>query len=95
MTAIDATGLNALESLSDRLKTSGRALILCGARQQPAAFLHQAEFVEHVGAENILPNVEAALVRAQELRARLWSGRGYGAGPEQEAAAADTQEGRR
>lgn len=90
MTAIDATGLHALESLSDRLKSSGRALILCGAREQPAAFLHQAEFVDHVGADNIVPHVEAALVRAQELRARLWAGRGYGAGPEVVAAVGGT-----
>ena len=69
MTAIDATGLHALESLSDRLRKSGRTLILCGARQQPAAFLHQAEFVEHVGARNIVPHVEAALARAQEIQA--------------------------
>jgi SulP family sulfate permease len=68
MTAIDATGLHALETLSDRLKQSGRQLLLCGARRQPAQFLHQAEFVEHVGGENILPHVEAALARAQELR---------------------------
>ena len=37
MTAIDASGLHALETLSDRLKKSGRTLILCGARHQPAA----------------------------------------------------------
>ena len=49
MTAIDATGLHALEGFSDRLKRSGRTLVLCGARDQPAAFLDQAEFVEHVG----------------------------------------------
>ena len=36
MTAIDASGLHALETLSDRLKKSGRTLILCGARHQPA-----------------------------------------------------------
>ncbi len=71
MTAIDATGLHALEALSDRLKNSGRALILCGARQQPAAFLYQAEFVAHVGDANIVPNVEAALERAQAVYATL------------------------
>jgi SulP family sulfate permease len=70
MTAIDATGLHALEALSDRLRRSGRALILCGARQQPAEFLEQAEFVRHVGAQNIVPHVEAALTRAKEVRAR-------------------------
>jgi SulP family sulfate permease len=70
MTAIDATGLHALEELSDRLKSTGRTLILCGARQQPAAFLHQSEFIEHVGADNIVPHVEAALTRAQEVWSR-------------------------
>ena len=69
MTAIDATGLHALEILSDRLKKSGRTLLLCGARHQPAAFLEQAEFVEHVGKENIQPNVEAALRRARHVYA--------------------------
>jgi SulP family sulfate permease len=68
MTAIDATGLHALEGLSDRLKKSGRTLLLCGARHQPARFLDQAEFVEHVGPANILPHVQSALQRAAELR---------------------------
>jgi sulfate permease, SulP family len=71
MTAIDATGLHALEGLSDRLKKSGRTLLLCGARHQPARFLDQAEFVEHVGPANILPHVQAALQRAAELRASV------------------------
>ena len=69
MTAIDATGLHALEVLSDRLKRSGRHLVLCGAREQPAKFLDQAEFLDHVGAENILPHVDAALRRAREIQA--------------------------
>lgn len=68
MTAIDATGLHAIEVLSDRLRKSGRTLIVCGARQQPAAFLEQAAFVRHVGASNIVPNIEAALRRADEIR---------------------------
>ena len=67
MTAIDATGLHALEQLNDRLKRSGRALLLCGARLQPAQLLEQTEFVEHVGKDNILPHVEAALKRAESL----------------------------
>jgi SulP family sulfate permease len=67
MTAIDATGLRALETLNDRLMRSGRALILCGARYQPAQFLHQAEFIKHVGADNIVPHVQAALTRAEHI----------------------------
>src|SRR5271156_3524118 len=61
MTAIDATGLHALEVFSDRLRKTGRTLLLCGAREQPARMLEQAEFVRHLGRENILPHVEAAL----------------------------------
>jgi SulP family sulfate permease len=72
MTAIDSTGLHALEELSDRLRRSGRTLVLCGARRQPAAFLDRAEFIEHVGAENVTEHVEAALVRARQIEdARL------------------------
>jgi SulP family sulfate permease len=71
MTAIDASGLHALEILSDRLKKTSRTLILCGARQQPAGFLQQAEFIRHVGANNIVPHVEDALARAQEICAQF------------------------
>jgi SulP family sulfate permease len=71
MTAIDATGLHALEQFSDRLKRSGRTLVLCGARNQPAAFLAQSEFVDHVGKHNIVAHVAAALDRAQEIRSRF------------------------
>jgi SulP family sulfate permease len=70
MTAIDATGLHALEQFSRRLRRSGRTLLVCGARHQPAKFLSQAEFVEEIGQENITPHVEAALARARELAPR-------------------------
>lgn len=67
MTAIDATGLKALEEVADRLHASGRTLLLCGAREQPAAVMSQAEFHQHVGQRNILPNILIALERAEEL----------------------------
>jgi SulP family sulfate permease len=70
MTAIDATGLHALETLCDRLKKSGRSMVLCGARHQPDRLLHRVEFLEHVGAENIVPHVAAALARAREIHER-------------------------
>jgi SulP family sulfate permease len=67
MTAIDATGLHALEVFSDRLGKAGRTLLVCGAREQPARMLDQAEFVRRIGKENILPDVQAALTRAMEV----------------------------
>src|ERR1700674_2449471 len=67
MTAIDATGLQALENLADAVHDSGRGLILCGAREQPARLMHQSEFEEHVGAGNISPSISVALERAKAL----------------------------
>jgi SulP family sulfate permease len=69
MTALDATGLHALEVLANRLRKSGKTLLLCGARDQPAQMLRQADFIGHVGRENVLPHVEAALQRAREISA--------------------------
>jgi SulP family sulfate permease len=67
MTALDATGLHALERLAYRCRERGKTLVLCGAREQPARLFHQVEFVEHVGVENIVPNIRAALHRAHEI----------------------------
>jgi sulfate permease, SulP family len=67
MTAIDATGLFALEEIAKQLHAARRTLILCGAREQPAQLMHQAEFEEVVGRENICANVQAALLRAEAV----------------------------
>jgi SulP family sulfate permease len=68
MTALDATGLRAIQDFADVVQASGRSLVLCGAPPQPAKLMAQAEFHRHVGARNIVPNIEAALARATELR---------------------------
>lgn len=67
MTAIDATGLRAIQDFADKLHQSGRTLLLCGALSQPARVMDKAEFHQHVGEENILPNVGAALARARQI----------------------------
>ncbi|HYL68706.1 MAG TPA: SulP family inorganic anion transporter [Candidatus Limnocylindria bacterium] len=71
MTAIDATGLQALENFADIVHSSGRGLILCGAREQPARLMHQAEFEEHVGAGNISKSIAEALDRAKTLHSQI------------------------
>jgi sulfate permease, SulP family len=68
MTALDATGLHALEEFSDHLRRTGRTLLLCGAREQPSRLMSQSDFVHHLGAENVLPHVQAALERAVEIQ---------------------------
>jgi SulP family sulfate permease len=71
MTALDATGLFAIEEVARQLHASKRTLILCGAREQPAQLIHQAEFAEVIGEENICDNVQHALRRAEEVYERL------------------------
>lgn len=71
MTAIDATGLHALEMFADKLHESGRELLLCGAPWQPVKMMRRAEFERHVGAANICENVEAALERAATVYAEM------------------------
>jgi len=67
MTALDATGLFAIEEVARQLHASRRTLILCGAREQPSQLIHRAEFAEVVGEENICENVQEALRRAEEV----------------------------
>jgi sulfate permease, SulP family len=67
MTAIDATGLHELERLAERLRATGRTLLLCGARSQPEQLLRQSSLLQCLGEENLLPHVEAALSRAREV----------------------------
>jgi SulP family sulfate permease len=67
MTAIDATGIHAIETFARRLTESGRTLLLCGAMEQPSKLLQQPRFLDHVGRENIMPNIQAALDRAREI----------------------------
>jgi SulP family sulfate permease len=67
MTAIDSTGLQALENFADRVHQSGRELILCGARERPAKRIQESEFHDHVGVENICGSVAEALDRARSV----------------------------
>ena len=67
MSAIDSTGLGEIENLADRLRQSGRHLLLCGAKEHPAKLIHQPVFEEKIGRENICANIQEALDRAAEI----------------------------
>jgi SulP family sulfate permease len=69
MTAIDGTGLLALEDLAAQLKKSGRVMLVCGARQQPAVMMHDSDFERIIGSENICSDVSNAIARAEEVYA--------------------------
>jgi SulP family sulfate permease len=81
MTALDATGVQAIEDLAEKLHVSGRHLLLCGARKQPAELIEKGGLRQFLGADNVLPHVEAAIDRARDLyesrRRKPLGGSGY------------------
>lgn len=65
--AMDATALNALESVVERMHASGGVVILSGPHRQPLQLLAKAGFVERIGRANIRAHFDDALTRAREV----------------------------
>lgn len=71
MTAIDATGLHAIEQFHEKLHESGRTLLLCGVRGAPKKFIYTSPLPRIIGARNILPNIKSALHRAEVVHGQF------------------------
>jgi SulP family sulfate permease len=67
MTAVDGTGLSAIEELAADLRKKDRTLVICGAPAQPAGAMRKAEFHERLGQANICASVQEALDRAAAI----------------------------
>jgi SulP family sulfate permease len=80
MTAIDATGLYAIEQFYEELHASGRILLLCGIRGQPKRLIYMSQLPHLLGARNILPNIRSAMSRARGIHERLGETGGAAAG---------------
>lgn len=65
--AMDATGLNALEDLYDRLHARKKHLVLSGPHTQPLFMMDKAGFLGRLGKENVCANIELSLARAREI----------------------------
>jgi sulfate permease, SulP family len=65
MTALDGTGLHALEAFAQRVIAAGRRIVICGARRQPFKLIRHSKLIHIIGRENIVLHVEAALARAR------------------------------
>ena len=65
--AIDATGLNALEDLYEKLHRRGKHLVLSGPHTQPLFMMDKAGFLDRLGRENVCANIELSLARAREI----------------------------
>jgi len=69
VSALDATALNAMDSLHRKLLHHKKALVLSGPHTQPYFLMEKSGFLERVGAENVCPDLDAAVARARELTA--------------------------
>jgi SulP family sulfate permease len=67
--ALDATGLDALEDLMEKLRKHKKELILCGPHSQPLFALTRAGLIDKLGLENVCGDLDSSLARAQELLA--------------------------
>ena len=65
--AMDASGLDALEDLHDKLLKKGRHLLLVGPHAQPLLMMSKAGFIEKVGQTNVCGDLTEAYARANEL----------------------------
>ncbi|MGC9944457.1 MAG: SulP family inorganic anion transporter [Verrucomicrobiota bacterium] len=65
--ALDATGLDALEDLLEKLRRQRKNLILCGPHSQPLFALTRAGFMEKIGEDNICGDMESSLLRARKI----------------------------
>jgi SulP family sulfate permease len=65
--AIDATGLNALEDLYEKLQRKGKHLVLSAPHTNPLMVMEKAGFIDRLGRENVCPHIDAALERSREI----------------------------
>jgi SulP family sulfate permease len=65
--AMDATGLNALEDLYEKLRRKGKHLILSAPHTHPLMVMEKAGFIDRLGRENVCPHIDAALARSREI----------------------------
>lgn len=65
--AMDATALDTLETVLEKMRAVGGAVILSGPHRQPLQMLAKAGFVERIGRANIRAHFDDALARAEEI----------------------------
>ncbi len=68
--ALDATALHALEDVFAQTRREGIALLLSGVHSQPLFVMQRAGFLDQVGLDNVLSNIDEALARAAALLAK-------------------------
>jgi len=67
VTAMDATGLRALEDVAKKSKLDGTVLILSGVHAQPLVALERSGLLVEIGEENVFSDIDGAINRARDF----------------------------
>ena len=65
--AMDLTALRNLTNICIALKKAGTTVLLSHVNEQPMSVMKKAGFDQLIGDKNFLPNIDAALARAEKL----------------------------
>ncbi len=80
--SLDATALRALEDVYGRTRREGTVLLLSGVHAQPLIVMERSGFLEQVGEQNVMENIDSALDRARSLLGLPPVGRPAASAPE-------------
>jgi SulP family sulfate permease len=64
---LDATALQALESVLSRARKRGTRLLLSGVHAQPLVVMERSGFLNNIGMENVFGNIDEALNHARKI----------------------------
>ena len=69
--AMDATALDVLDKLYDKLKSRGVVLMITGAHSQPLHMMEKSGFLKKMGEEFVLEDIDTALAKSREVLAKM------------------------
>jgi sulfate permease, SulP family len=67
VSAVDATGMHALDEFHGKCRKQGTTLLLSGVHAQPIFAMTQYGLVDKIGEANLYGNIDDALDRAREI----------------------------
>lgn len=68
VSALDVTGMNALEELYNRCKKQGITVLFSHVNEQPMKAMEKAGFVDRVGRENFCEHIQDAVEKARNIQ---------------------------
>ena len=65
--AMDATALDVMDHLYEKLKSRNVIMMITGAHSQPLHMMEKSGFLDKIGEEFVLENIDAALEKSREI----------------------------